>query len=297
MSLESYHNTYYSSIELYNTTVTIGHRKGWSRVPTYNYTEPIGLSKFVSIGLRINGNSIQPLVNEWVGGGFDHGTKVSDQSWIVKIYSGENYIVSLHICDEVGGSFPAYGLNQSYGSNILLPVGSYLTVFAVFVGGTTGDQDIWIGFQQDAEKWYRSVPMKTNEEFSVFVTNSTEGWLLATSFLGVNQDTAVVARNNKEQFIDVKVSNNCYIRRIVAALALEENAGLVDARLTPPDTGVDDRRMEFRYPNSYAKAACAMPYKEQFPLLTQREEKLIPPKQDGGMKQQQDGLTAKRNQL
>lgn len=56
-------------------------------------------------------------------------------------------------------------------------------------------------------------------------------------------------------------------------------------------TGSSECQQRFRPRKTYASAASTVPDKDQFPPLPQREEQLKPPKQDGGKKHQEAGLT------
>lgn len=211
----------HTAIEIKKTTVNITRKGDRKTLPDLTLATELG--RFVSIGLRMDNFEIRPLFNKQVGIGAPSKIYTHEMNWSTKIYSGQNYIVSLHLCDEVGTNFPENGLNQRFGFGFVLPIGSRVTVFAVFVGGTKDGQRIWIGFQQDNGKYvgqsYPNVPMKINEEFCISASNSSDGWILATSFLGRNQNTAPLLRKNQEAHTDVQVSNNCYIRRILAVSA------------------------------------------------------------------------------
>lgn len=79
---------------------------------------------------------------------------------------------------------------------------------------------VYTSFELDGgkyvSKFYKDVPLKAKEVFRISASNSNEGWLFATSFLGENQTTQVVDRKSQEQVTHVHVSTNCYITRILA---------------------------------------------------------------------------------
>lgn len=56
-------------------------------------------------------------------------------------------------------------------------------------------------------------------------------------------------------------------------------------------TGSSERQQRFHPRKTFTMAASTVPDKDQFPPLPQREEKLEPPRQDCGKKQQEAGLT------
>lgn len=56
-------------------------------------------------------------------------------------------------------------------------------------------------------------------------------------------------------------------------------------------TGSSERQQRFHPRKTFTMAASTMPDKDHFPPLPQREEKLKPPRQDCGKKQQDTGLT------
>ncbi|XP_077529181.1 uncharacterized protein LOC144141503 isoform X2 [Haemaphysalis longicornis] len=144
-------------------------------------------------------------------------TWLPQNKWKTTISSGANYMVSLHLCDEVGGSFPSTGLNQKYGFNYALPIGSYVTVFAVFRAGAQDGQKVVIYLDRSdgsqVGKQYPDTSLKDNEEFRITAINTSKGWLLTPSFADETQYRPVA---ESEETANIEVSTNCYIRRILA---------------------------------------------------------------------------------
>lgn len=218
MSLKYKEPKYYGMVQVTGTNVVTRYGiDGDERDGPYDQgdIEEIGI---YSIGLRVKGKSIVPLVNKWVGDGFDMRRKVSEEDWSMKIWTGENYIVSLHVCDEVGESFPKKGLNQSYTlDNLVLPIGSYVTITAVFVGS---DKKVLVRFKQLGGSYvdtnFQNVPLREREEFRIKVRNSSQGWLVTTSFVGATENARLVTRMNEEQFTNAVLGDTCYIKKIIA---------------------------------------------------------------------------------
>lgn len=219
MALPTNPHGYYGTVHLSNSTIQLSYGDGKDQTQPNDPTGPISLGRFFSIGLRMDGNLIRPLVDEWVGSGYNLGKIIANENWNTKIYTGLNYMVSLHLCDEVGASFPSRGLNHAYEFGFPLPIGSHVTVFAVFTGGTPDGQKIQI-FPQfgigGPVREYDNTPLTANEEFRITAKNTFEGWVLATSFLNQRQTPRLVLRSTGEKYTNIEVSNNCYIRRILA---------------------------------------------------------------------------------
>lgn len=219
MNWPKYETTYFCSVGVKDKSLEIdGGGKS-----SYKNETPLKPTTggFFSIGIRMAKHMLYPLFNNYAGEGYDMGESVTPVAWKTKIYSGKNHIVSLHICNEENDTFPDKGLNHRFSfENFVLPIGSYVTVFAVV---EKNPEKIWIGFKQGDQDYpgytIGNSPLKINDEIRILACNSNRGWILAGNFLGHNQDALIVSRQKQEQHTDVELSDNCFIRRIHAVCA------------------------------------------------------------------------------
>lgn len=224
MALKEYPTSYYVSLELKDNTVTVTGSSGktWT-----NPTGPIPTNKCFSFGIELLRNAVIPHVNRWaLPEGYDMKQDVHGKNWLTNIYTGENRIVQLHLCGEKnrGVFFPVkMGLTEYTIDGLVLPVGSYATIYARYLLTTPLGERIWVGFKQDSKP---SVGVHFNDtnfpgplrhgNCIITVRNSNQGWLVTADFLNQNQKAELIQRTSQEQFINVQLSANLAIRRINA---------------------------------------------------------------------------------
>ncbi|KAK8775811.1 hypothetical protein V5799_030844, partial [Amblyomma americanum] len=132
----------------------------------------------------------------------------------MRLYPGGQVCMSIHISDEwgPGRAFPSDRLGRRrFYPGTVAPIGSCYMARCIF-DGTSKDFEVEIyDASPKAVAKFKNAPVKKNEEFTLFIRNSTKHWVVHTSF---DSNTQILTSTKWRNYIDPIITAGAYMKHI-----------------------------------------------------------------------------------